>query len=420
MKGLSRSVVVTTILFCSNLILATTEINTQNVIEASNDTILEVEVKPETLENSLKSNCFHADVDKFCFNGEKTSNCECFESSLDPTAIVCCNVTDISRSLQCMRSNVSAYEKVHIINARQKEIDVSTLNSIKKVQSLAITDGSITKITGQFAKFSSIICLNFSSNNISEISDRALSHLNHLKLLDLSSNNLTKLPSTKGQTFIDIRNSPKITCRNVSAALERGIEFLYKNISTCETFAQYNWFNSTFNVELLNLENVKKISNCPEKCICEEDGMIYTGKEGKGVFVVKVDCSNKMHTSLPEKLPENTHSLIISNNSITSLAPIANNDYYDFIRILYADDNQISSIEDIGKKFIQNFRILSLKNNKIKYMPHYILSNLEKNSNGAMFYFEGNRLHCECATAKNLRVNFYFLTFLLSIIDFII
>lgn len=403
MKGLVRFV---TILLCSNLILATSEDNTQNVIELVHDTSTVAEVKPETLENSLRSNCFYADVDEFCFKKEKTSNCECFESSLDPTSIVCCNVTDIVKSMQCMRSNVSAYEKIHIINARQREVDVSALTQLKTMQSLAITDGNITKITGQFAKFSAQVCLNFSNNNISEISDRALSNLN-LKLLDLSSNNLTKLPSTKGQTFIDIRKNPKIACRNISSALERGIEFLYKNISECEFYVHYQWFNSTASVQLLNLENVKKITNCPVNCICEDDGMIFPGgDESKAVVVVKVDCSNLMLTKLPEKLPENSYTLIISNNSITSLAPIANNGYYDNIRALYADDNQITSIEDLGKKFLKNFTILSLRNNKFRYMPYYILSNLEKNSNGILVFFGGNKIYCECSTAKNQRVIF--------------
>lgn len=406
------------LIFCTtSSVLATSssDNNTQNNIVAEfgdhTKAVTLFEQKPESPEDNMK--CFHADVNKFCLHRDKidgkSTSCECFESSLDQTAIVCCNVSDITRSLQCIRSNESAYDKIHIINARQRELNVTTLKMFKTIQSLAITDGNISKITGQFARFTSQTCLNFSNNNITEISDRALSHLNQLKLFDLSSNNLTKLPSLpitqKGETFIDIRKNHQITCKSVSLALERGFEFLYKNESSCEAPVVYSWFRDTVSVQLLNLENVKKITNCPDKCSCEEDGIVFPSDDiSKVIAVVKVNCSDLKLTKLPEKLPENTYTLVISNNSITSLAPIANNDYYHNVRALYADDNQISSIEELGKKFLINFTKLSLRNNKIKYIPYIFLTNLEKNSS-AIVYFAGNPFHCDCNAAQNQRVS---------------
>lgn len=409
MKCLTNLVI---FLILTNSVLATTseDNNTQNVVVDDTMTATLAESKPESPEDNMK--CFHADVNQFCFQKEKSdgksTSCECFESSLDQTAIVCCNVTDITRSLQCMRSNES-YDKIHIINARQSELNVTSLKMFKTIQSLAITDGNISKITGSFSRFTSQTCLNFSNNNITEISERALSQLNQLKLFDLSSNNLTKLPSLpitqKGETFIDIRKNHRITCKSVHLALERGVEFLYKNESECEAPVIYSWFRDTVSVQLLNLENVKKITNCPEKCQCEEDGIVFPSENiRKAIAVVKVNCSDLLLTKLPDKLPENTYTLVISNNSITSLAPIANNDYYHNVRALWADDNQISSIEDLGKKFLINFTKLSLRNNRIKYIPYQFLTNLEKNSS-AIVYFAGNPFHCDCNAAQNQRVS---------------
>lgn len=402
-------------LILTNSVLATTsENNTQNVVaDANDDTITATltESKPESPEDNMK--CFHADVNQFCFqkekSDEKSTSCECFESSMDQTAIVCCNVTDITKSLQCMRTNETAYDKIHIINAQQRELNVTSLKMFKTIQSLAITDGNISKITGNFLRFTSQTCLNFSNNNITEISDRALSNMNQLKLFDLSSNNLTKLPSVpvtqKGEFYIDIRKNHRITCKSVHMALEKGVEFLYKNESECEAPVIYSWFRDTVSVQLLNLENVKRITNCPDSCQCEEDGIVFPSENiRKAIAVVKVNCSDQKLTKLPEKLPENTYTLVISNNSITSLAPIANNDYYHNVRALYADDNQISSIEDLGKKFLINFTKLSLKNNRIKYIPYQFLTNLEKNSS-AIVYFAGNPFHCDCNAAQNQRVS---------------
>lgn len=136
---------------------------------------------------------------------------------------------------------------------------------------------------------------------------------------------------------------------------------------------------------------MKQINNgCPTGCICVPGTMHYTKiDDGEGqksdmlTFVAKVDCSNLTLTKLPPTLPENTVELKVSNNSISSLSALASNDYYQNIRSLYADDNLITSITDLeGTKFLENFTILSLQNNKIKDIPFYILVNLEKNSNG--------------------------------------
>jgi Leucine-rich repeat (LRR) protein len=284
------------------------------------------------------------------------------------------------------------------------------MNILKQVDSLIITDGNITKISGQFSRFSSIKCLNFSNNNITEINERALLNLNQLQILDLSANNLTKLPSPPTTAKVDIRGNQKISCRNVSSAIERGTEFLFKSVSVCEVETQSGWFNSTAAITIQNLENMKQLDDdCPDDCKCEVDRMFYSkleNGEDSLVFIAKVDCSNLGLTELPSKLPNNTHSLNISNNSISSLKALMDNDNYRDIRSLFADDNLITSFVDLeGSVFLENFTKLSLKNNKIKHIPSYILMNLEKILNGKLVYLGGNRIHCECQTVKNLRVS---------------
>lgn len=358
--------------------------------------------------------CFHADINTMCFNktGSTTKpSCECEQHPEHQFAIVCCNVTDIAKAISCVGTNTSSYLDIHIINAEQREVNVGQMNLLKQVDSLIITDGNITKITGQFSRFSSIKCLNFSNNNITEINERALLNLNQLQILDLSANNLTKLPSPPTTTKVDVRGNLKISCKNVSSAIERGVDFLFKDVSVCEVETVYHWFNSTASISIQNLENMKQLDDdCPDGCKCVPDRMFYSkleGGENSLVFIAKVDCSNLGLTKLPIKLPENTLSLNISNNSISSLAALVDNDFYQNIKSLFADDNLIKSIVELeGSKFLENFTKLSLKNNKIKDIPFYILSNLERNLNGKLVYLGGNRIHCECQTFKNQRVSF--------------
>lgn len=388
--------------------------------QTESTTLIEAKDKIESLDvpanvTKPENPCFHADIDAMCFKtGSNTSSntkpsCECEQHPEHPFAIVCCNVTDIAKSISCVGSNTSSYLDIHIINAEQKEINVGQMNLLKQVNSLIITDGNITRISGQFSRFSSIKCLNFSNNNITEINERALLNLNQLQILDLSANNLTKLPTPPTATKVDVRGNLKISCKNVSSAIERGVDFLFKDVSVCEVETVYTWFNSTASISIQNLENMRQVEyDCPEGCKCDPDRMFYSkleGGENSLVFIAKVDCSNLGLTKLPIKLPENTLTLNISNNSISSLSALVDNEYYQNIKSLFADDNLIKSIVELeGSKFLENFTKLSLKNNKIKDIPFYILSNLERNLNGKLVYLGGNRIHCECQTFKNQRI----------------
>lgn len=382
------------------------------LIQTESTTLPELKDKVELLEVTTNASkpenpCFHADIEAMCFNktGSK-SNCECEQHPEHLFAIVCCNVTDINKAISCVGTNTSSYLDIHIINAEQKEINVGQMNLVKQVNSLIITDGNITKISGKFSRFSSIKCLNFSNNNITEINERALLNLNQLQILDLSANNLTKLPSPPTTAKVDVSGNLKISCKNVSSAIERGVDFLFKDTSVCEVETFIGWFNSTASISIQNLENMKQLDyDCPDGCKCVPERMIE-GEMNSLVFTAKVDCSNLGLTALPMKLPENTQSLNISNNSISSLAALVDNEYYQNIKSLFADDNYINSVVELeGSKFLENFTKLSLKNNKIRDIPFYILSNLERNLNGKLVYLGGNRIQCECQTFKNQRVS---------------
>lgn len=378
----------------------------QNGLVAQSTTVPDLKEKPEQVEPEPP--CFHSDID-LCFNktsSETKPSCDCEQHPLVESALVCCNVTDINRAISCV-GNTSAYLKIHIINANLKDLNIGQMNSyVKQVHSLVITDGNIKTVSGQFSRFSSIKCLNFSNNNITEFNnERTFLHLHQLQILDLSANSLIKLPSPPTTAKVDIRGNLKVSCRNVSSAIERGVDFLYKEISLCEVETVYFWFNSTASVSIQHLEKVKQLDDdCPKGCKCVPDRMFYTS-ENRLEFIAKVDCSNLDLTELPLKLPEHTLSLNISNNSISSLVPLTRNDFYKGIRDLFADDNLIKDLEELeGTEFLENFTQLSLKNNKINFIPTYLLSNSNGHLNGKLVYLGGNRIQCDCQTYKNQRV----------------
>lgn len=73
---------------------------------------------------------------------------------------------------------------------------------------------------------------------------------------------------------------------------------------------------------------------------------------------------------------------------------------------MYLDNNQISSLLDLeGTAFKDDFEVLSLRGNKLKQIPIYLLTKtIDKSPLGKRLYFANNRLNCDCNSATELRL----------------
>ncbi|XP_046679803.1 protein halfway-like [Homalodisca vitripennis] len=123
-------------------------------------------------------------------------------------------------------------------------------------------------------------------------------------------------------------------------------------------------------------------------------------------YFVTVDCSCQGLTELPRELPPFTTSLNISNNNITHLDFLDTNSNYKNLMYLYADNNRIESITVLeGSHFIDKFTALSLRNNNIRVIPKYLLSNVfDRNNYQKVVHLGKNKLPCDCSTAQVLKV----------------
>lgn len=83
---------------------------------------------------------------------------------------------------------------VHIRNATLDYINATEVRW-RMLKSLAITDGKIHSMKGQFLMMTPILCLNLSNNALLEMENNSLIRLSQLTTLDLSYNNLTHLPA---------------------------------------------------------------------------------------------------------------------------------------------------------------------------------------------------------------------------------
>lgn len=92
--------------------------------------------------------------------------------------------------------DIAGIHKLHLRNVTVKSFDIGWLNRWR-VSSLAITDGQINRIQGQFPKSVKSPCLNFSSNGILAFDNMSLKHVQNLSIIDLSHNNLSHIPPLK-------------------------------------------------------------------------------------------------------------------------------------------------------------------------------------------------------------------------------
>lgn len=147
------------------------------------------------LESQPPNTCFYAD-NSICLLPRENESCnECIPHPTIANSLVCCNVTDIEKSISCVPNTSSSdWSNIHIRNATVDELDISH-RFWKRLNSLVITDGHIDRIAKEFTKFSSPHCINISNNNISFIHQRAFKELTHLQMLDISYNNLSTMPN---------------------------------------------------------------------------------------------------------------------------------------------------------------------------------------------------------------------------------
>ncbi|EDX00919.1 protein halfway [Drosophila yakuba] len=343
--------------------------------------------------------------------GQGNGQCQCREHPARPNSWYCCNISQLTMISSC--SNISKWTNLHVRNMTVEDMDLS--NPIfRSLQSLAVTDGNITRLVNAFPRLSALKCLNISNNNISEIHSRAVKDVPHLEFFGMSNNNLSLVPhrNQNKNITLDISGNMRMLCTPLNEIIyTESINFLNPKHSYCQYNATHTWFQSTDKVSVEQLENRKRcVTNCPVipnygSCNCTlENIMIIQDNQSKPQC--HVDCSNLGLVELPQRLPDNTFMLNITNNKITSLGDyFQTNPTYHNINRLLADNNLISSIYEFeGTKFIETFQRIYMRNNSLGKIPEYILNNALMDSGlGRRIYLAGNKLQCDCNTAKTLQ-----------------
>lgn len=383
-------------------------------------TIVPPEPDPEDTKIEFTGNCFYSEPELCHPTADSsdatttTTTCDCQVHPTYKRALYCCNVTNIDQAVSC--HNLTNFEFIHVQNATLGELSFAD-NRWKLFQSIAITDGNITKMSHNFSEAAVARCLNVSSNELVEININLLGNLHHIEVLIMSNNNLSTIPNTNltsRDLVFDFRGNNQIPCKAVMESMSRpGIKYIDMDNTFCLMNQTFSWFNSSNYVPLTSLMRMKQLQDeCPtfegnRSCLCKTDRFNYENlKEKQVIFTARVDCSNLGLTKLPDRLPVDTVFLNVSNNFITNLTEFSGNPSYQSVLKLYADENKITTILDLeGSHLIQNFDELSIRRNKLRTIPIYLFSNtLDRNPRKATISMDGNPFFCDCNTAKNLKI----------------
>ncbi|XP_075154915.1 leucine-rich repeat domain-containing protein hfw [Haematobia irritans] len=399
----------------SNTLITTTETTNPS------STVNSMETTPDfcfTMEENMCLNYFNSSTNNHTTNhmhGINMNACMCRQypntngATSHSNNWYCCNITHLSMISSC--PNYSNWTNLHIYNMTMNEIDLSS-PIFQTLQSLAITDGNITNTVKTFSRMSKVKCLNLSNNNLSNVTMKTSVML---KFLNLSHNNLTEIPKiTQNHNItLDIRMNKRMVCEKLMATIFRGsFKFVAPNSTYCLLDSAFNWFNSTDYIAISQLDIIRRFyTDCPViqgkgNCKCNPEHMLSAGDPSKNKIFCRVDCSNLGLTELPPKLPENTFLLNITNNNISVIGDhFHNNPTYQTIVKLFADNNRIESMHDLeGTQFMDHFQKLYLRNNHLKRLPEYLLTNVLDSNVGRVIFLGGNKLMCDCNSAKVLKL----------------
>ncbi|XP_034175163.1 protein singed wings 2 [Osmia lignaria lignaria] len=280
------------------------------------------------------------------------------------------------------------------------------LRGFSSLKKLVIARSNLTKLTSAFPREIGLLeKLNITGTKLQQLPDNAFNDLSHLKTLDFRNNSIAEINVT---TFnipslhhIHLSGNPLKCTEDTRWILDQEKDSLGRKISDKSSLRCTTPYEGRPFVPVIEI--IKTLKEECRKTVCECELVYVVGHGGKHIqrqlmAFASVNCSHRELTEMPSFLPANTTTLRLSGNKIKDLRPLTTNPAYRGVIDLYIDDNLIESIVQLeGSSWVDRFRLLSLRGNKLTDLPTYALQNvLQHNGNAVSLYLGNNPWRCDC------------------------
>lgn len=277
------------------------------------------------------------------------------------------------------------------------------LLTFPRLRSLSVVDSNITSFVSNFTGADFLQVVNVSSLRLHGVSDYTFYGLQLLEYIDLSNNSISYLQE---EAFIALPNLKSIYLSGNSFNCTRKMKWMINEKSYISSRI-HNKSNLLCHERyegkpiVLIMDLIKRLDEkCPKGpqdfCECVMSHAVWSSNYL--VPVITVDCSYRNFHKFPDRLPENTTTLLLQGNKISRLEPLVNNPHYSRVLDVILDNNIITSLDILeGASWLFTFRVFSLRENYLTDLPTYVLDNaLSKNHNLEKLFLGHNPWRCDC------------------------
>ncbi|XP_063974463.1 protein singed wings 2 isoform X1 [Diachasmimorpha longicaudata] len=327
-----------------------------------------------------------------------------------------CFLTDGDQHLWCFGDSYRLWSHngsidlrtVTICNWLHPSIDLQDIVSkFPKIRKLIIANSNLTTLSKSFSSDAKHLeKIHITGTRLQGLPRDTFKHLSGLKILDIRSNALTEidpaaLVAPRLQHILLAGNPWKCEDKTMTWILNMTHGSVARKIGDRDKLHCAHPYEGRPLVPVVEI-----IATLREECsrtVCECELVYVVGRLGKQtqrnlIAFVSTNCSHRGLREMPEFIPANTTTLWVDGNQITDLSPLLTNPVYGQVLDLYLDNNGIASINQLeGSVWFDNFRVLSLRGNKLTDLPTYAFENvLLKSGNAVSLYLGDNPWTCDC------------------------
>ncbi|KAJ8676385.1 hypothetical protein QAD02_012172, partial [Eretmocerus hayati] len=315
--------------------------------------------------------------------------------------------------------NTKSYEAISALtihNWQEENLDATAIfSNLTHLQRFAITEGNLSRIVTPFpAEASSLQVIVISGTNLRTLTRPCFAHLPALRSLDLRNNALVSIEPddlTGIESLKEVHLSGNQWGCNESSSWFVNATFgsLAQRILDRDELRCYTPHKGRPLLPVMEvIQRLREECRKLEICECElvyvvngpAPGKLHQTRLHQKRFMAfaSVNCSYRGFTDMPAFLPANTTTLHLEGNKISDLRPLKQNPVYQQVLDLYLDDNVIESVAILESAFwLEKFRLLSLRGNRLSDFPTYALENVLSHSESAVSLYLGNNpWRCDC------------------------